>query len=102
MTLTPMMPFKSFPDDHQDHLVTGRMFEALLSSGLTSRMTRYETGLQRQLRMSLEALDKLQKMRDQLSHAVAEKIALHDLSNGQDEVDEFVDYKGKKVKRMPA
>ena len=39
-------------------------------------------------------------MRDQLSQTVAEKIALHDLSNGQDEVDEWVDHKGKKVKRM--
>ena len=80
--------------------MVGRMFEALLSSDLTSRMTRYETGLQRQLRMSLDDLDKLQKMRDQLSQAVAEKIALHDLSNGQDEVDEWVEHKGKKVKRM--
>ena len=88
------------PDDHQDHLEAGRMFEALLSSDVTSRMTRYETGLQRQLRMSLDDLLKLQKARDQLSQVVAEKIALHDRSNRQDEVDEWVEHKGKKVKRM--
>ena len=87
-------------DDRQDALVIGRMIEALLSSDVTSRMTRYETGLQRQLRMSLDDLLKLQKARDQLSQIVAEKIALNDLSNGQDEVDEWVEHKGKKVKRM--
>ena len=57
-TLTPMPIPKSFhhPTIIRMHLVVGRMFEALLSSDLTSRMTRYETGLQRQLRMSLDAL----------------------------------------------
>ena len=75
------------------------MFEALLSADLTSRMTRYETGLQRQLRMSLDDFFKLQKARDQLSQTVAEKIALYDNGHHDDE-DDWIEYEGKKVKRM--
>jgi hypothetical protein len=45
-------------------------------------------------------LSKLQKARDELSQAVAEKIALNDLSNRQDDEDDLIEYKGKKLKRM--
>ena len=79
-----------------DGLKVGRMFEALLSSDLTSKLTRYETGMQRQLGMTLGELRKLHGARDELSRAVAERLA----EEGDNHKDDWVEYEGQKISRM--
>ncbi len=51
--------------DFRDSLVVGRMFEALLSENLAAKLTRYETGMQRQLGMTLKELLELKKARQE-------------------------------------
>jgi hypothetical protein len=54
--------------DFRDPLVVGRMFEALLSGDLAAKLTRYETGMQRQLCMTLKELREHKKARQEQAH----------------------------------
>ena len=47
----------------RDGLTLGRMFEALLSADLTSKLSRYETVMQRQLSLTLKELREMQRPR---------------------------------------
>lgn len=53
--------------DLQDGLKLGRMFEAILSADLTGKLSRYESGLQRQLSITLRDLRELKATRPDLS-----------------------------------
>lgn len=47
----------------RDGLTLGRMFEALLSADLTSKLSRYESAMQRQLSLTLKELREMQRPR---------------------------------------
>ncbi len=82
--------------DLEDGLKLGRMFEALLSSDLASKLSRYETSMQRQLTMTLKVLQEMQKVRAAVNAA---KFAKQTNANDDTE-DDWVVYNGRKVKRL--
>ena len=86
-------------DDYlQDGLKIGRMMEALLSADLTSKLSRYETDIQRHLGMTLKELREMQKARPDIrGHGDAQPT---DKSN--DNEDDLIEYTGRKVKRLRA
>ena len=49
--------------DLRDSLTVGRTFEALLSADLTSKLSRYEASMQRQLSLTLKDLREMQRPR---------------------------------------
>ena len=61
-------------DELRDPLTLGRMFEAVLSTGLTSKLTRYESGMQRQLSQTLKELREMQAARLDVSNLVNELV----------------------------
>lgn len=62
--------------DLKDSLRLGRVLEALLSSDTTSKLSRYERDIQRQLNMTLKTLSELQIARAALTAARASEAAL--------------------------
>jgi len=78
--------------DLQDTLKVGRMIEALLSEDLTSRLSRYETAMQRQLTGTLKDFREMQKARIELGRT---KIESSDADN-----DEYFEHKGKWLKKI--
>lgn len=73
--------------DFQDGLKVGRMIEALLSSDLTSKLSRYEAAMQRQLSITLAEFQKLQKARDEISRLVEQRLTeLLEAESGVDDI----------------
>ena len=68
-------PFEEAPYPNlRDGLTVGRMIEALLSADLTSRLSRYETSMQRQLSSTLRDLREMQRPRNEARIAEAKAI----------------------------
>ena len=68
-------PFEDAPTPNlRDGLIVGRMFETLLSADLTSRLSRYETSMQRQLTLTLRDLREMQRPRYEARIAEAKAI----------------------------
>ncbi len=73
--------------DFKDALKVGRMIEALLNSDLTSKLSRYEAAMQRQLSITLGEYHKLQKARDEVSRLVEQRVAeLREAESGVDDI----------------
>lgn len=83
------------PSDLQDRLRLGRVFDALLSHDLTGRLSRYENSLQRRLSSTLKEFREMQKLRIGMNRARMEAHTLPQPDN-----DEYVEYKGRWVKRI--
>jgi len=71
-------------DDLADGLKVGRMFEALLSADLTSKLSRYETSMQNQLSMTLKELRAFKAERLNISKLVDKAIEERDLQDASD------------------
>ena len=74
-------------NDLTDVLKVGRMFEALLSSDITGKLSRYETSMQRQLSMTLKELRAFKAERLNISELVEKAIEERDLHE-RDELEE--------------
>ena len=66
----------------QDGLTVGRMVEALLSADLTSKLSRYETSMQRQLSQTIKDLCELQRPRREFEETLQKERAKEKAKSG--------------------
>lgn len=83
-------------EDLADSLRLGRAIEALLVSDQASRLSRYETDMQRQLNMTLKELREMQKQRAEAAARLMPSAA----TEPRQEKDEYVEYKGRMLKKI--
>jgi len=82
-------------DDLTDVLKVGRMFESLLSSDITGKLSRYETSMQRQLSMTLKELREFKAERLNISELVEKAIEEEKATKEQEQRDTFEEeYRG--------
>ena len=90
--------------DLRDRLTAGRMFEAALSADLTSKLSRYETAMQRRLSATLHELERLQAPRrafnDEVQKSVAKEKAKSRQLDPEDDPAYYAELDRKRMQRM--
>ena len=70
-------------EDLEDGLKLGRVIETLLASDLASKLSRYETAMQRQLSLTIKDLQELQRPRRDFVESVQEERAKEQAKSGR-------------------
>ena len=79
-------------EDLEDGLKLGRVIETLLASDLTSRLSRYETAMQRQLSLTIKDLNESKRPRREFEEFVQEERAKEKAQSGRGDAEAEASY----------